>query len=88
MAKELTPAQLEKLLQYASRRLNTSPEALIKAFQQSGLTGVAEQAQGTAAFTPQEAQQAQALLQNPAALEQWMNSPAMRQLLSQLLGDQ
>ena len=88
MAKEFTPAQLEKLLQYASRRLNTSPEALMKAFRQSGLTGVAEQAQGTAAFTPQETQQAQALLQDPAALEQWMNSPSVRQLLAQLLGDQ
>ena len=85
MAQEFSPKQLEKLLRYASQRLNTTPEALVQAFQQGGLNGIAQQAH--TAFSPEEAARAQSLLQQGNAA-QLMNDPQVQKLLEGLLGEQ
>ncbi len=82
MAQEsFTPAQMEKLLQYASKQLGTSPEQLKMAFAQGGLEGV------SASLSPAEAQKAEALIKDKEKAAQLMNSPAVQQLLKQLLGE-
>ncbi len=88
MAQEFSPEQMEKLLEYASRRLKTTPQALREAFQNGGLYGVAQQAQGTAALTPEEAARAQAMLQDRSQIEQLLQNPEVQKLLQQLSGGQ
>ncbi len=84
MAQEFSPQQLAKLLQQASERFHTTPEALIKAFRQGGLAGVAQQT-GTS-FSPAEAAKAENLLQQ-GDLTALLHEPQVRQLLNGLLGD-
>ncbi len=86
MAQEFTPQQLQKLLQYASRRLNTSPEALVQAFRQGGLEGVARQTGAT--FSGKEAEQARSLLQKQGDMQELLQNPQVRQLLADLMGEQ
>lgn len=87
MAQEFTPQELEKLLAYASGRLNTSPEALKAAFEKDGLYGLAQQASAAPALKPQEAAQVETLLQDKEQLNRLMDSPQVRQLLAKLLSE-
>lgn len=87
MAQEFSPQQLEKLLKYASRRLNTTPEALKEIFQQQGLFGLAQQAQAADVISEKTAAETQALLKDKEKTAQLMNSPAVQQLLQQLLSE-
>ncbi len=82
MASEsFTPAQLDKLVGYAAKQLGTSPEQLKTAFAQGGLSGI------SSALSPEEAKKAEALLKDKEKTAALMNSPAVQQLLAQLLGD-
>ncbi len=83
MAQEsFTPAQMEKLLDYAGKQLGKSPAQLKAAFEQGGLAGV------TSSLSAQEMSKAEALLKDKEKTAQLMNSPAVQQLLRQLLGEQ
>lgn len=85
MKQAFTPQQLEKLLQYASLRLHTTPEALLEAFQQGRLYGLSQKAEGEAAFSPEIAAKIQQLAQTPEQTAQLLNSPEVRQLIDRLL---
>ncbi len=75
-----TPEQLEKLAQYAGKQLGKSPAELKAAFEQGGLAGV------TASLSPAEAARAEALIGDKEKAAALLNSPAVQQLLQQLLG--
>lgn len=79
MNEPFTPAQTEKLLQIAAAKLGTTPEGLRAAFQQGGLKGL------SAALSPQQAQQMNALTENGQA-DKLLGDPAIQRLLIQLLG--
>lgn len=87
MAKEFTPEQMEKLLRYAGKRLNTSPEQLREAFEKGGLFGLAQQAKESSALSAEAAEQAQVLIQDKEQAAALLNDPAVQNLLQQLLGD-
>ncbi len=78
----LTPQQLEQLLQYAGRRLGTSPEQLKQAVEQHGLAGLTDK------LPANEAAQAQALLGDREKATRLLQDPRVQQLLTRLLGDQ
>lgn len=85
MAQSITPEQMEALLRYASRRLNTTPEELARAFQQNGLHGLAQQAKDSG-LTPEQTAQMQTLLENQTQIAQLMNDPRVQELLRRLAG--
>ena len=87
MAREFTPEQLEKLVQYASVRLHTTPEQLKATFQQSGLMGLAQQAQGEEILSGETAAQVEELLRDKDKAAALLNTPAVQAALRQLLGD-
>ena len=76
-----TPEQLEKLVNYASRQLGTTPDQLRAAFQQGELSGLSN------ALSAEEASKAEALLKDKNAAAQLMNDPQVQKLLAQLLGN-
>ena len=76
-----TPEQLEKLVNYASRQLGTTPDQLKAAFQQGGLSGLSN------ALSAEEASKAEELLKDKNAAAQLMNDPQVQKLLAQLLGN-
>lgn len=87
MAQEFSASQLEKLLEYASARLHTTPEALKSAFQQGGLYGLSQQAGEPGELSPEIAAKAQALLQDKEKAAALLDSPEVQQLLRQLGGN-
>ena len=87
MAQEFSATQLEKLLEYASARLHTTPEALKAAFQQNGLYGLSQTAGAEGDLPPEIAAKAQALLQNKEKAAALLDSPEVQQLLRQLGGN-
>ncbi len=76
-----TPEQLEKLVNYASHQLGTTPDQLKAAFQQGGLSGL------SSALSAEEASKAEALLKDKNAAARLMNDPQVQKLLAQLLGN-
>ena len=76
-----SPEQVEKLVNYASQQLGTTPAQLKAAFQQNGLAGLSD------ALSADEANKAQALLKDKNAAAKLMNDPQVQKLLAQLLGD-
>ncbi len=87
MAQEFSASQLEKLLEYASARLHTTPEALKAAFQQNGLYGLSQTAGAEGDLPPEVAAKAQALLQDKEKAAALLDSPEVQQLLRQLGGN-
>lgn len=87
MAQEFSATQLEKLLEYASARLHTTPEALKAAFQQNGLYGLSQTAGAEGDLPPEIAAKAQALLQDKKKAAALLDSPEVQQLLRQLGGN-
>ncbi|MBE6778620.1 MAG: hypothetical protein E7541_04450 [Ruminococcaceae bacterium] len=81
MAQEFSPRQMEALLQYAARRMNTTPQALKEAFAQGGLDGLMAKAQGS--MTPEEAQKAQQITQGRDAAS-LLQDPQVAALLKKL----
>lgn len=74
---QITPEQMEKLLEMAASRLNTTPDALKKTLTQNGLEGT---------LSGQDAARARAVLQDKDKLAALLADPSVRQLLGQLLG--
>ena len=82
MSQNPTPAQLQALLQYASKRLGTTPDQLIKTVQSGGLDELARN------LSPADAARLQNLTKDKDKAEQLLNSPAARQLLEQAMRNQ
>ena len=74
---QITPDQMEKLLQLAASRLGTTPEALQQTLAQKVLDG---------ALSQQDAARAHAMLADKDKLNALLTDPSVRRLLSQLLG--
>ncbi len=80
MPNNISGEQLELLIQIAARRMGQDPDRL----RQMLASGGAQQLLGN--LNPQQAQQVGQLLSNPKAMEQFLNSPQARKLMSELLG--
>lgn len=74
---QITPEQMEKLLEMAAAQLHTTPDALRKTLAQNGLEG---------ALSPQDAARAHAVLGDKDKLNALLSDPSVRRLLEQLLG--
>jgi len=77
---QLTPQQLQALVQYASKRLGMTPQALAHTVQQAGAEGLTSQ------LSPTDAAKVQAVVGDKARMEQLLQSPQIQQLLRQLSG--
>ena len=77
---QLTPQQLQALLQYAGKRLGMTPEALARTVQQQGVGSV------TSKLPLTDQAKLQAVVGDKARLEQLLQSPQLQQLLRQLSG--
>ncbi len=82
MSQNPTPAQLQALIQYASKRLGTTPDQLLKTVNDGGLDGLAK------TLSPADAAKLQSLIKDKSQAEQLLNSPAARQILDQALKNQ
>ena len=78
----LTPDQLQALLQYASKRLGTTPEQLAKTVQTGEVDGLQKK------LSPENLAKLQALMNNKEKTQQLMNSPKLQQLIQQILNKQ
>ena len=74
---QITPEQMEKLLEMAASRLNTTPDKLKQTLAQNGLEG---------ALSQQDAARAQAMLEDKDKLSALLADPSVRRFLNQLLG--
>ena len=74
---QITPEQMEKLLEMAAVKLNTTPDKLKQTLAQNGLEG---------ALSPQDAARAHAVLGDKEKLNALLADPSVRRLLGQLLG--
>ncbi|MBQ6848566.1 MAG: hypothetical protein IJN76_00750 [Clostridia bacterium] len=74
---QITPEQMEKLLEMAASRLNTTPDKLKQTLAQNGLEG---------ALSQQDAARAQAMLEDKDKRSALLADPSVRRLLNQLLG--
>ncbi len=77
----LTPDQLQALLQYASKRLGTTPEQLAKTVQTGGVEGLQNR------LSPEHLAKLQALMNDKEKTQQLINSPKMQQLIQQILNN-
>ena len=75
----LNQAQLYALLQQASKRLRTTPEALAQNYQQGGLDSVLD------ALPPEARKQAAPFLADRSRAEALLSTPQVQQLFEQLL---
>lgn len=78
---QITPDQLQALLNYASRRLGTTPEQLAHTVQHGGLEAMA------GGIGPDTARRVQELVGDPQQAQQFLNRPEVRALLQKLGGD-
>ena len=74
----ITPDQLNALLQFASRRLGTTPEQLAKTAQTGGTGSLASK------LPPDKAAQFQSIAGDPDKIRELMNSPQAQKLIEQL----
>ena len=77
---QITPAQLQALLNYASKRLGMTPEQLAKTVQDGGLSAVADRAGG------QNTQKIAELANDPQRLQHLLQSPDVQAFLSKFTG--
>ena len=77
---QITPQQLQALMQYASKRLGTTPEALARTVQQGGVEGLASQ------LPASDMSKLQAVIGDKARMEQLLQSPQVQQILRQISG--
>ena len=75
----LTPDQLQALLQYASKRLCTTPENLARTVQSGGLEGISKN------LSPNESAKLNSLLGNREQAQELLNSPEVQSFLQQIL---
>lgn len=86
MAQEFSPDRMDALLEYAAKRMNTTPEALKAAFREGGLSGLSRQA-ADCGITAEDAARAQALLEDKDTAARLLQNPQVQALLRQLMGD-
>lgn len=77
---QITPQQLNALLQFAANRLGTTPEQLAATVQSGGLEAVREQ------LGADNARKIADLAGNPQRAEQFLSSPEIQAALAKLLG--
>ncbi|MCI8553446.1 MAG: hypothetical protein HFJ80_00670 [Clostridiales bacterium] len=82
MAQSYTPDQLEALLQYASKKLGTTPEKLKQTVSDGGVDAL------TSSLSPQEAARMKAVVGDQKKAEEFLSSPQARQLIEKMLGGQ
>lgn len=75
----LTEEQLQALVQFASKKLGTTPEKLAKTVQQGDFSSIASKMQ------PGEAARLNAIASDKSKAEQLVNSPEAQKLIQQLL---
>ncbi|HIW74128.1 MAG TPA: hypothetical protein H9684_07365 [Firmicutes bacterium] len=75
----LTPDQLNALLQFASKRLGTTPEQLAKTVQAGGSDSLASK------LPPDKAAKFASISGDQAKMQELLNSPQARQLIQQLM---
>lgn len=76
---KITQEQMQALMNYASKRLGTTPDKLAKTVQKGGIEGLAS------SLSPQEASKVNEVLSNKKKAEQLLNSPEAQKLIQQLL---
>lgn len=76
---KLTPEQLQALLQFASKKLGSSPDQLAKTVESGGVESLASR------LAPADAAKFQALVRDKNKLEELLNSPQAQQLIQSLL---
>lgn len=74
-----TPAQLQALLQYASKRLGTTPQQLIDTVNANGLASLADK------LSPAEAAKLKSIAFDRQKAEEWLRSPTGQQMLRRAL---
>lgn len=72
---QLTPAQMNTLLQYASQKLGVSPQTLAASAADGGYDGLVN------SLSEDRRRQLEALIGNPAQMQALLNSEQVRQLL-------
>lgn len=82
MKENLTPAQMEALLRYASSQLGMTPEALARTVQSGGLSELNKH------LPPQKSAKLNALIGDKKQANDWLQSPQTRQLLEDFLKKQ
>lgn len=75
----VTPDQLQALLQYASKKLGTTPEQLVKTVNQGDMSSL------TKDLSPEEQARFKAMTADKGKAEQVLNSPQAQQLIQQAL---
>ena len=76
----VTPEQLNALLQFAAKRLGTTPEKLAQTVQNGGLEAVKDK------MGAENVKKVTDMAGNPAQIEQFLQSPQVAALLKQLGG--
>lgn len=77
---QVTPQQLQALLQFAAKRLGTTPEQLAKTVQEGGLSAVSDK------LGADNLKKVSDLAANPAQIEQFLQSAEVRAMLQKLGG--
>ncbi|HJD24518.1 MAG TPA: hypothetical protein H9694_10320 [Firmicutes bacterium] len=75
----LTPDQLNALLQFASKRLGTTPEQLAKTVQTGGPGSIASK------LPPEKAAQFSSLAGDQAKMQELLSSPQVQKRIEQLM---
>ena len=76
----LSQDQMDSLMQMAGKKMGTDPQKLKEQMQSGQMDGILKN------LNPNQQAQIQNLMNNPAAIEQLMNSPKVRMLLKGLMG--
>ena len=76
---KLTEEQLQALVQFASKKLGTTPEKLAKTVQQGDLGSIASK------MRPEEAAKLNAIASDKSKAEKLVGSPEAQKLIQQLL---
>ena len=76
----ISPDQMDSLLALAGKKMGKDPEKLREQMQSGQMDGILKN------LNPNQQAQIQNLMNNPAAIEQLMNSPKVQMLLKGLMG--
>ena len=76
----LSQDQMDSLMQMAGKKMGTDPQKLKEQMQSGQMDGILKN------LNPNQQAQIQNLMNNPAAIEQLMNSPKVQMLLKGLMG--
>lgn len=73
--------QMQGLLNLASKRMGTSPEELQQKMQSGNLDSI------LSGFSPEQRNKVTDIMNNPQAMQTFMNNPKVQQLLKGLMGN-